>query len=270
MRKIGLAFLVAVLLAALLLPEGARADERSAPPEDRILETLPLDDLSPREKERVVNAVRKLFRIRRAAGDPGGGEVEKYQEAVELLARYLKRETIEERRRIHAEAAQAFREVDREWIDRAFREAREGNLSPSDASRAKLDDQIAAVERVGAILKEEQAIVARQKSMTAAAERRYREILRLNREGHRLFDSVGHPPIQAALQWMLADLDYALEEIVRPAHDRQVRLVSLYEKFAADVRSTDAALLVRQYRECASKLRTIARHLGRHAAADSD
>jgi len=270
MRAAGSVFVIAVLALLVLLPCAASA-ERSRAPEDRILETLPLEDLAPREKERVVETIRRLLRIHRAAGDPGRGEVEKYVDAVEVLARTLKQETVVERRRLFQEAADIFRdEVDREWIDRAFRQTREGSFPSTEANSARFDDQAAALRRVGALLKEEQEIVARQKAMTAGAERRYREILRLDKEGRRLLESIGHASIQDALRWIVADLDHVFEEVVRPAHDRQVRLVALYKRVAADVGSSQASRIVSDYREYASKLRAIARQLGRHGDAHSD
>jgi hypothetical protein len=270
MRAAGRLLGIAILALLVLLPCASRA-ERAPAPEDRILETLPLEDIAPRERERVVETIRRLLRIHRAAGDPGRGEAEKYVDAVELLARTLKRETIEERRRLYLEAAEVFRdEVDREWIDRAFREAREGDFPSTEANSARFDEQAAALRRVGALLKEEQEIVARHKAMTAGAERRYREILRLNKEGRRLLESIGHAPIQGALQWILDDLNHVFEEVVRPAHDRQVRLVALYKRVAADVGSSQSSRVVSDYREYASKLRAIARQLGRPGGAHSD
>jgi hypothetical protein len=261
-----------LLLVGLLAGAGgARARDGTASVEERILEVLPLDDLTEREKDRIVDAIRKLIRIHRAAGDPSGGEVEAYQEAVETLARFLKRETVEERGRLIQEALHAMREVDKAWISRAFERAQQGNLADTPETLAKLEEQIAALRRVGDLLKEEQEIVVRQKALAASAERRYREILRLNQEGHRLFESIGRPAIQAAIEWMVQDLDHALEESVRPAHDRQVRLLSLHQRVtAAQLGHTPVPTVVKEYREYASKLRAIARHVGRRGPGDSD
>ena len=255
-----------VLGIALLLilgsgPARAGAAERNASPEDRVLETLPLDGLSSGERERVTDAVRKLFRIHRAAGDPGGGEAEAYQEGVEALARFLKRETIEERRHVMQEAGAAMQMVDREWIDQAYGMVREGDFTANDESESRLEEQLAALRRVGDILKGEQAIVVRQKSLASNAERRFRELLRLQREARRLFESLGGAALRGALQWMIDDIDHALEESVRPAHDRQVRLLDLYRRAASDPAQTPDASTVRDFREYAAKARAIAREL---------
>jgi len=259
--------LVAVLLFAGALP--ARADRGTPAAEERILEVLPLDDLAPRERDRVVDAIRQLTRIHRAAGDPSGGEIEAYMETVEDLARYLKRETVEERRELLREARVKLQDVDREWIARAFERASQGTLSESSENVAAWEEQAAALRVVGDLLAEEREIVVRQKALGASAERRYREILRLDQEGRRLLESIGRPAIQSALEWMVADLDHAFEESVRPAHDRQVHLLALYKRAATDLGSGSAASVVKEYREWASKLRAIGRHLGRRGPGDS-
>lgn len=261
-----------LLLVALPLFAGApaaRADRGTPAAEERILEVLPLDDLAPRERDRVVDAIRKLTRIHRAAGDPSGGEIEAYLETVEDLARFLKRETVEERRELLREAREKLQLVDREWIARAFERASQGNLSETSENVAAWEEQAAALRVVGDLLAEEREIVVRQKALGASAERRYREILRLDQEGRRLLESIGRPAIQSALEWMVADLDHAFEESVRPAHDRQVHLLGLYKRAATDLGAGSAASVVKEYREWASKLRAIGRHLGRRGPGDS-
>jgi len=189
-------------------------------PEERLFAGLPLEGLSAREKTRIHEAVRKLVRIHEAAGDPGAGEVETYAEAVDALARFLKRETVEERRRLYAEAKAALDMVDRPWIDRTFQQIRTGDAAPTAQATAKLGEAEAGLRRVGRLLKREQAIVGRKKGLTTGAERRYRDLLRLNQEGRRVYESIDNDRVQSALLWMLHDLDRTLEETVRPIHDR--------------------------------------------------
>jgi hypothetical protein len=180
---------------------------------------------------------------------------------VETLARFLKRETIEERRRLMQEAGAAMQMVDRDWIDQAYGMVREGDFTANDENESRLEEQLAALRKVGDLLKDEQTIVVRQKSLAANAERRYRELLRLQREARRLFESLGDAAVQGALQWMIDDIDHALEESVRPAHDRQVRLLGLYRRAAEEPVQTPDASTVRDFREYAAKARAIAREL---------
>lgn len=228
----------------------------------RLLDGVDLDRLTPRERERIVMATVKLARIHRAAGNPTSGEVEGYVEAVEKLARFLKRESVEERRRLNEEAGTAFRLVDREWIDRAFQVTSRAVFPIPEGSTAKLHDQTAALRRVGELLKEEQAIVRRQKGIVAAAERRYRDILRLHQEGIRTHETLDHPGAEAVLFWMVNDLDRVLAETVRPAHDRQIRLVSLFKKISGAAGETAEAIhLAKLYREYSSKVRAIEKRI---------
>ncbi len=249
------------IAAALLLSAPAASRAGNGPEKNgagRLLDGVDFDRLSPRERERIVIATVKLARIHAAAGTPTSREVEGYLEAVEKLARFLKRETVLERRRLNEEAKIAFGMVDRDWIDRAFQVTSRAAFPIPEGATAKLHDQTAALKRVGELLKEERAIVRRQKGIVAAAERRYRDILRLHQEGLRTYETLDHAGAEAVLFWMVNDLDRVLAETVRPAHDRQIRLISLFKKVSGAAGETAEALyLAKLYREYSSKVRAI-------------
>lgn len=253
-------------IALLLAPPGAAGE--SDPPEDRILEALPLEDLSVRERERIVDGVRRLYRLHGAAGDGSRGEVGAYVDGVDELARYLKRETVEESRRLLTEASLAFERVDRRWIDQAFAITGNADFPVTDQSLGVLRDQADKLRAVGELLKEEQEIVARQKALAAGAERRYRDILRIQREAHRVFDGLGHEGIRSALRWLVDEIDRTGVGVVRPAHDRQQRLLGLFDRVVRTAASGPAGALVKDYREYSSKVRVIERRV-REARADA-
>jgi len=250
---------IGILLLSLLAGPPAWAEKGEPAPEEKIFSTLPLEDLSPQERERILLSIGKLVRIHRAAADPTSGEVEAYLEGVELLARFLKRETVEERRRLLQEAADALRLVDRAWLDQAFQHATETNAAIGVAARARLEEQAGRLRQVGELLKEEQAISARQKTWEAAAERRYRNILRLRREGHQTWEAIDRPVVQGAVAWMVEDLDRTFQEHVRLAHDRQVRLLSLFDRLNRNVGTAARNELYRLFREYSSKVRALER-----------
>jgi hypothetical protein len=257
-RKIPIAGGV-ILLLSLFAATPLRAGAGEPAPEEKILSTLPLEDLSPQERERILLSIGKLVRIHQAGGDPASGEVEAYLEGVELLARFLKRETVEERRRLLQEAADALRLVDRAWLDQAFHHATENDAVLGVATRARLEEQATRLRRVGDLLKEEQAISARQKAWEDAAERRYRTILRLRREGHHTLETIDLEVVRGAIAWMVEEIDRTFEEQVRPAHDRQVRLLSLFERLDRNVGTAARNELLRLFREYSSKMRALQR-----------
>jgi len=259
-RRTGLVFALAILLATAFAVSEAPADPPSA--EDRFLETLPLEEMDPRERERLLEKASRLFRVYRAAGDPTGGEVETYVEGVETLARFLKRETIEERRHILEQAAAAFALVDRTWLKRAFDRIQDADTPIPTQALTRLNEQIALLRQVADLLKEDQTIVAKQKALATGAERRFRDLLRLNEEGHRLFESIDHPGAQAALQWIPDGLDRTLDDTVHPTHERQERLIALYKKFATRAGQAEANRLAKAFRTYASMARAIERKAG--------
>lgn len=249
-----------------LFPGPVCAGESS--PENAIVETLPLDNLSPRERERVLTAVRKLVRIHKTTGDAGGGEVRAYIEVVEKLARFLKRETIEERRRLLLEAADLFRMVDRSWIDNIFVLQRERDSVVPRAAHPKLNEQEALLRRVGRLLKEEQAIPAEQRALELTSERLYRDLLRLIEEGSRTLESIDNEAVESALRWMVDDLDRALEENVVPNHQRQDRLIALHRKVSRGVGGAARQKALILFREYASKVRAIIKAVDTAAVSD--
>jgi len=261
--------LATAALAALLLWFPARAP--AAPeenPEEKILAGVPLEDLSPRERERLLLAARKLIRIHGAVGDPGGGEVRAYLDAVEELARFLKRETIETRRRLLQEAWLLFRTVDRRWIDNAFRASVLNDAAPAEGTAARLADQTALLRRIGEILKEEASIPARQRVLENGAARRYRNLLRLASEGRNAFESIDHPGAQAALLPYAEEIGRRIAEDVRPAHDRQIDLLALHHRLQSGKGEARRKELLREFRTAASKVRAIRTRVD--AAGDGD
>ncbi|MFH1278325.1 MAG: hypothetical protein ABIK65_08095 [Candidatus Eisenbacteria bacterium] len=188
-----------------------------------------------------------------------------YVKVVEELARYLKRETVEESRRLLGEAALAFERVDRRWIDRAFVITGENDFPVNEQSLGILRDQSEALRAVGTLLKEEQGILARQKGLASGAERRYRDILRLQQEAHRAFDSIGHEGIKSAIRWLVDEIDRTHASVVRPAHDRQERLLALFDQVVRSTGSSSAGALVKDFREYSSKIRVIEQRVHRAA-----
>ena len=249
-----------------LFPGPVCADEPSS--ENAIMETLPLDNLSPRERERVLTAVRKLVRIHKTTGDAGSGETRAYVEIVEELARFLKRETIEERRRLLQEAADLFRMVDRNWIDNIFALHRgHGSVLPR-AARPKLNEQEALLRKIGRLLKEEQAIPAEQKALELTSERLYRDLIRLVEEGRRRLESIDNEAVESQLRWMVDDLDRVLEESIIPNHERQVRLIALHRKISRGAGGAARQKSLALFREYASKVRAMIKVADTAAVSD--
>ncbi|MBN1825880.1 MAG: hypothetical protein JW958_06400 [Candidatus Eisenbacteria bacterium] len=261
------ALLFAALFAALPGPVLAAPDEE---PETQVLAGVSLENLSPEERERIVLAARKLIRIHGTVGDPSRGEVRSYLDAVEELARFLKRETIETRRRLLQEARALFEMVDRRWIDNAFQASRNDNAPMPQAASPKLADQTILLRRIGELLKEEQAIPARQKALEAGADRRYRNLLRLTEEGRSVFESIDHPGARVALLPFADDLSRQFEQEVRPAHERQLDLLMLYRKVLQSDGADRRDVFLREYRTYASKVRVLAQRIAATNSGDGD
>ena len=138
------------------------------------------------------------------------------------------------------------------------------------AAGPKLADQAALLRRIGDILKEEQAIPARQRALEAGAERRYRNLLRLGNEGRNAFESIDHPGARAALLPYADGLIRVFEEDVRPAHERQIDLLALHRRISRSDGASRRNALLREFRTTASKVRAVIQRLEAANRRDGD
>lgn len=273
-RTIFLADALAALLAAaaLLALPGFAFGEGEGPKGDDAAAELHLDGLPQQEQERIRDAAARLIRIRRTVGDVGGGEAGRYLSGVEELARFLKRGTVEEMRRLTGEADQALDLVDREWIDRTFRAVRDDSREDAPIRAAmvgRLAEQKAALRRVGDLIRQAQAIPARQKRLETATERGYRNLIRLAEEGHHTFESIDYAPARAELEWVVHEIDQVLATHVRPAHEREEQLLALHERVLKKIGGGRGGRVIRLFREYSSKVMVIDRRV-REARGESD
>ncbi len=233
------------------------------PDDGGLLGELPLDGLTDREKERVRRAAGRLIRIRGTVGDASRGETSQYLRAVDELARFLKRGTVEDARQLGNEAVAAFDQVDTRWIDRVFAATRNDQVAAGSAGLARLREQEEALKRVGGLLKKVQAIPARQKRLESAVERGYRNLIRLIEEGEQTWESVNHQPSQEVLRRVVEELKTTLDSDIRPAHERQTRLLKIHARVIHQLSGGLAHQVIQQFREYSSKLRVIHRALDR-------
>ncbi len=252
----------AILLALILtLCPGIALGQTGGAPADPMIGDLDLEGLSDKEKEKIRAAAVKLMRIHKTIGDPGRGETSHYLKSVDELARFLKRGTVEEIRRLTGEAEIALHLVDRPWIDRAFHAIRQEDQPLAASSIGKLAEQKSALHHVGELVKRAQAIPAKQKKLETAIERGYRNLIRLNEEGHHTFDSIEYAPVRAQLEWIVHQIDQTLITHVRPAHDRQGRLLEVHRRVLKQIGSGKGGMIVRLFREYSSKVMVIQRRL---------
>lgn len=252
------AVLLVIMLAGAPCP--ARAQEKGAGAETVVGE-LPLDGLSEKDQERIRAAAVKLMNISRSIGDPGRGETAQYMKSVDELARFMKRGTVEEIRRLTVEAENALHLVDRKWIDQTFHAIREQNKPLHASGIGKLAEQKAALHHVGDLVKRAQAIPAKQKRLETATERGYRSLIRLNEESHHTLESIDHPPARAQLEWIVHNIDQMLITHIRPAHDRQERLLAIHQRVLKQLGRGKGGTVVRLFREYSSKVMVIERRL---------
>ncbi len=252
----------AVIAAGVLFPRTAQADGRGKG-DEAVVGDVRLDDVPAAERKRIRAALARLVRIRSTVGDPSKGEAARYVDAVDGLARFLKRGSVEEVRRLSAEAENALRMVDRKWIDRTFQAVREtdGPNAPA-VDAGKFEEQKGALRRVGNLIRRAQDLPARQKRLETEAERSYRNLVRLKEEAHRTIESIGVAAVKAQVAWMVVEIDRTVDGEVRPIHDRQVRLVALHRRILGRSGAGKAEKVVRLFREYSSKLKVIARATG--------
>ncbi len=250
-------------LLLLLFAAGFPVADGRPSANDPIVQELNLENLTPREKERIRAAAIKLLRIRNTIGDPGRGECSNYLKVVDELARFLKRGTVEEMRRLSHEAETTFKLVDREWINRTFIAVRDRDLPVTATGLGKLEDQKFALRQVGNLVKQAQAIPAKQKKLESVIDRGYRNLIRLQEEAHHTFESIDYPPAQAVLEPVVHEIDQVLLTQVRPAHDRQDRLLGVHRRVLRKLGNGKGERIVRLFREYTSKVAVIQRSVDR-------